>query len=145
MELVSVISNVILALCSVVLVVVGIRQLNNLVKDNSIKTVLEIESLLQQNQTDINRFTSKVRMGDVKGDLTDEMREIYKDDKKALMEIYLNTMDRLCYCILRDYLKDRDWKSEYRELLENTIRKNTDKFQAGTHFKNIMKLYDKWK
>lgn len=70
--------------------------------------------------------------------------EIYLDDLEAAKENYFNVLDRLCYCILKNYIKDRDWKSEYNDLIKDTVCSNESYFGTGTYYKSIKKLYEKW-
>ncbi|AUT91689.1 TPA: hypothetical protein ACKRKP_000789 [Proteus mirabilis] len=60
------------------------------------------------------------------------------------VQTYLNSLDRLCYCIIKKYLDDADMKVEYRQIINSAVTKHEDKFGASTPYRNIKKIYDKW-
>jgi hypothetical protein len=121
---------------------VAVFQLRNIVRTNEIKMVLDIESELHSRKTKIDETSSKIR---VAGDQNNHsLVEIYDDDLEAFKESYFNALDRFCYCILKDYLKDRDWKKEYGDLIRTTVRENEGHFGTGTYYKNLKKIYEKW-
>ena len=53
-------------------------------------------------------------------------------------------MDRLCYCIDRKYIEDKDWRAEYRNLLKDTIDNYPDDFNAASPYKNLLKINQEW-
>lgn len=59
-------------------------------------------------------------------------------------ENYLNSIDSLCQEILKDIISDKYFKIKYRNMLLDTIRNIPKKFMAGTPYRNIVKLNDKW-
>jgi len=60
-------------------------------------------------------------------------------------ENYLNSLDRLSYCILHNYLSDKDWRTEYRDTIFDAVDKNENSFGLSSRYRNIIKIYDKWK
>ena len=117
-------------------------QIRKLIRSNTIQLVLNLESELNSRKVRIDDVSSSLRHASNEGNMT--KLEIIEDDLEAAIDGYLNVLDRLCFCILKDYMKDRDWQSEYRELLQDTIRNNEDKFGTGTYYKNIKTLYENW-
>jgi len=116
------------------------KQLSNVVKNNSIKIILDIEKELHDRKSKIDDLSSKIRQNESNNALI----AIFHDDLLAAKESYFNALDRLCYCILQGYLKDREWKNEYSSLLTDTVRSNRKEFQTGTYYINIVKIYKKW-
>ena len=57
---------------------------------------------------------------------------------------YFNALDRLSYCMLKDYFSDRDWRAEYRNVLKNAIDTHPDDFNEASPFRNMKKLNNKW-
>jgi hypothetical protein len=60
------------------------------------------------------------------------------------VENWLNAADRLAFCILKGYLEERDWASEYRPYFANLVRKHRDQFGPDTIYTNIKDLHDRW-
>lgn len=136
------ISMVVTALFTVFLVIIAFIELRNLIKSNYIKTIIDLESELYQRKSKLDDISSKIR---IEGEnISKKMLTIYEDDLNAANENYFNVLDRLCYCILKGYLKDRDWESEYGDLIKETVRSCEADFGVATYYKNIKKLYLKW-
>lgn len=135
-------SSIFTALFTAGLFFMAFIQLKILIRNNSLKTILDLEAELHQHKSKIDEVSSKMRIAEVSNQ--SNLLEIHSDDLEAAIENYFNILDRLCYCILKDYLLDRDWKSEYNDLLKDTVRSNESKFGPGTYFKNIIGLYKKW-
>lgn len=136
------VSSLLTALFTIGLFFLAFSQLKNLIRNNSLKTILDLETELNNRKSTIDEITSKIRVASVSNQ--DNCIEIFLDDLEAAKENYFNVLDRLCYCILKNHLKDRDWKSEYNDLIKDTVRSNESYFGIGTYFKSIKKLYEKW-
>jgi len=123
-------------------------QLKNLRKDlkmSSLMAVLEIESEMNKRKEKLDEVNFNIRKLENEGKLTEKLAEILEDENNCALENYLNSIDRLAYCILKGYLSDRDWKTEYRDLIFKTLRDNENKFGTGTFYNNTVKLYENWK
>ncbi len=71
---------------------------------------------------------------------------ILDGDRKEANENYLNVFDRLCYFVLNKKLNEEDFKLDYRDMLFKTIQEDSENtFNSGTRFRNMVKLYNKWK
>lgn len=129
------------------------RQLKSLSenqKNNTLMTVLELESELNKRKENFNKVNFELREYDLevqhsKKKLSKELLEIYKDKIDAAKENYLNSLDRLSYCILHDYLSDRDWRSEYRDTIFEAVDNYKDNYDVSTRYRNTIKIYNKWK
>lgn len=143
LDIASVAGSLITAFFTVGLFFLARAQLKNLIQSNTLKTVLDLEAILNQRKSKINEVSSKLRRAYTSGEK--DLAKIYSDDFNAAMEDYLNALDRLSYCILKGYLtKDNDWKLEYQDLLRGTVCQNESYFGLGTPYKNILKLFRKW-
>lgn len=58
--------------------------------------------------------------------------------------MYLNSLDRLCYCLEKDLLSENELRSEYRDVINRAIKDFKDDFNTGTPYRNIKKVYEKW-
>lgn len=110
---------------------------------NSIMMVLEIETQMNERKMYYDECSTKVRLGAQRNEPT-EVLEIRGELLKAAKENYFNSLDRLCYCILRDYLEDKDWRAEYRTALNNAIITFPNDFLEGSPFRNMKKLNALW-
>ncbi len=63
---------------------------------------------------------------------------------ESALENYLNAMDRLCFCIQKKYLEEKDWRAEYRNVLHNTIGTYKQQFLEGSPFQNIIAVNRLW-
>ena len=70
----------------------------------------------------------------------DEYNSIYTEAEES----YLNAVDRLATCILNGQFPELEMKTDYRKFITDTIREHPDKFVAGTLYRKILKLDEKW-
>lgn len=112
---------------------------------NSLMAVLELEAEMNSRKEKVDIVAFKVRTLAAEGKLTDDLKEILSDEQKCSLENWLNSVDRLAYCILKDYLKDRDWRSEYRNYIQSIVRNHEILFGAGSRYVNIIDINNKWK
>lgn len=66
--------------------------------------------------------------------------EMYSAEKEG----YLNAVDRLASSILNGHFPMKEMKQDYREFISNVIRDFPEDFQAGTSYRKVLKLYNKW-
>ncbi|MGA9755553.1 MAG: hypothetical protein WBV23_10475 [Desulfobaccales bacterium] len=59
-------------------------------------------------------------------------------------QMYLNGLDRLCYCLDRGLLNEDELRSEYRDVINAAIKDFKTDFQTGTPYRNIKKIYERW-
>lgn len=112
-------------------------------KVDSLKIVLEIETQMNSRKLEFDKASKQVREASLNKD-TDEKMDILKDYFHATKESYFNSLDRLCYCIDKNYIDDKDWKSEYRNMLHETIVEYTDDFNEASPYNNIKNINRKW-
>lgn len=139
---------------SVVIATFGIYQVYSLKKtlnQSNLMAIFEIEF-------ELNR--RKVRVADVRTRNHEKLASIEAEkpsekEKKSIeimngffeeaLEDYLNIFDRLAYFILNKNLREEDFRIEYRDMLFETIKEENERFQIGTKYRNMVKLYEKWK
>jgi len=105
--------------------------------------VLEIEGQMNERKSAWDKSSRSIREADL-NDTPSEMMDIIIDYHATTKENYFNSLDRLCFCILKQFLKEKDWKVEYRNLLHNTIQDNESDFGVSTPYKNVVDLNYKW-
>jgi len=60
-------------------------------------------------------------------------------------EMYLNALDRLCFCFLNGQRSEDELRSDYRDLINSAVRKDfKDELGSGTNHRNIVKVYERW-
>ena len=105
-------------------------------RSDSLKIVLEIESQMATRKVEFDKIAREIEEN-----INNEEKLIilnkYFDSSK---ESYFNSFDRLCYCIDKKYLDDRDWKVEYRNTLKDLIDLYPNDFNEASPFRNIKKI-----
>ncbi|AWK05588.1 hypothetical protein HYN56_15630 [Flavobacterium crocinum] len=128
-------------------------QLKNLAegqKNSTLMTVLELESEMNRRKENLDRCNFDLRQYGIdinssEKQLSEDTLELFQDKIKVARENYLNALDRLSYCIIHNYLSDRDWKTEYRDILFDAVDNYSECFGVSSRFWNTKKLYEKWK
>tara|TARA_R110002049_G_scaffold145137_2_gene307377 strand:- start:473 stop:973 length:501 start_codon:yes stop_codon:yes gene_type:complete len=119
-------------------------------KNSTLMTVLELESELNKRKENFDKANFELReynleIENSKKKLSKELLEIYRDKIDVSKENYLNSLDRLSYCILHDYLSDRDWRTEYRDTIFEAVDTYKENYDVSSRYRNTIKIYDKWK
>lgn len=119
-------------------------------KNNTLMAVLELESELNKRKESFDKANFELReynheIENFNKKLSADLLGIYNDKINVSKENYLNSLDRLSYCILNDYLSDRDWRTEYRDTIFESVYNYRDNFGVSSRYRNTIKIYDKWK
>ena len=113
-------------------------------KLDALKVVLEIETQMNSRKLEFDKAAKLIRESDAEGVLDDKKKEILTDYFNATKESYFNALDRLCYCIEKGYISDKDWRAEYRNLIHDVIVNYEDDFGEASPYNNIKNLNKKW-
>ncbi|MBD3581559.1 hypothetical protein [Flavobacterium selenitireducens] len=129
---------------------VQLRSLAEGQKNSTLMTVLELESEMNKRKENLDQSNFDFRQYgiDVNSngrELDDSSIELFRDRINVSRENYLNALDRLSYCIIHNYLSDRDWKTEYRDIIFDAVDNFSECYGVSSRFRNTIKLYDKWK
>ena len=119
-------------------------------KSSTIMTVLELESELNRRKENFDKANFELReysisIQNTNHELNQEIVELISDKINTSKENYLNSLDRLAYCIIHKYLSDRDWRTEYRDVFFDAVDNYNDCFGISSRFRNTKQLYEKWK
>ena len=112
-------------------------------KMNALMAVLEIETQMNERKVHLNQCNADAELAIVKNESKDAIR-VHDKQIKSARENYFNALDRLCFCILKDYLSDKDWRADYRNVLMQAITNFPEDFGEASPFRNIKKLNAKW-
>jgi len=66
------------------------------------------------------------------------------EEYNAAKENYYNTIDRLSSLVLNGQFSQSELKQDYQDLIKETIRAFQPDFGAGTRYRKIVKLHNKW-
>ncbi|EPQ9920361.1 TPA: hypothetical protein RUZ21_003392 [Vibrio cholerae] len=106
-----------------------------------LKVVLEIETQMNSRKLEFDKASKDVRLDEGR---SEEKSEILADYLDATKESYLNSLDRLCFCIRHKYLNDKDWRVEYRNVVFNVIQEFPTDFDEASPYVNIKEVNKLW-
>lgn len=128
-------------------VLVAWRQLGNVSKSlrmNSLMAVLQIESEINSRKEKLNELAARIRQEGNKSKPDEGLILILNDQLDAVVQNYLNAVDRLAFCILNGFVPDKDWRTEYRNAIASDVKSYESKFGPSTPYRNILDLNAKW-
>ena len=111
---------------------------------SSLMAVLEIETQMNERKVHFDQCSADMRLANHDPNKKTEVLRIRADLFNSAKENYFNALDRLCFCILKNYLSDKDWRAEYRNLIKQAIDTHTPDFDEASPFRNIKTLNKKW-
>jgi hypothetical protein len=134
-------------------IIIALIQIGKVVKSNSISEVaalLQIESVLGQNRQRIDQATvlmanlNSKRQGG--GTVLQAEIDAVEIEMNGAVQNYLNSLDRLCACILRGVFREDYAKQDYRDYINAAIETYADHFGGvKDRFHNIRKVREKWR
>jgi len=110
---------------------------------DSLKIVLEIETQMNSRKLEFDKSAKLIQEATL-DNKSEEQMDILEDYFNATKESYFNALDRLCYCIEKDYINDKDWRTEYRNLLYDVIQAYEEDFGEASPYNNIKNINRKW-
>jgi hypothetical protein len=105
--------------------------------------VLRLSALLSVEQ-DLTRRRGSFQNIAISLAATDTSSDLQRAQFEEAKESYFNGLDRLAWAVLAGYFPDANMKQDYHEQLTAVIRGYPNDFNAGTHFRNIVKLHNRW-
>ncbi|MCD0475064.1 hypothetical protein LPB87_11735 [Flavobacterium sp. EDS] len=119
-------------------------------KNSTLMTVLELESELNKRKEYFDQCNFELRAYDIQinsseVELNEDVLGLFADKIKIARENYLNALDRFSYCIIHKYILDRDWRTEYRDVIFEAVDNYSECFGVSSRFRNTKQLYEKWK
>jgi len=123
-----------------------LKNLSDNQRNSTLMTVLELESEMFKRKEALDKISFEIREIGISGkNLSEETIELLDDKNNVAIENYLNSLDRFCYCILHKYISDRDWKTEYRDVIFDAVDNYEEKYGTSSRFRNTKRLFHKWK
>lgn len=115
------------------------------VKSNRISglgTFLEVENQIINSRRELTKASLNVLALKDKGKQDElDSASLYLDE---CIENYLNGLDRLCFCIIKEYFDNDEMKIEYRHVINDAVKENPTYFQQASKHRNIKKIHEKW-
>lgn len=109
---------------------------------NRLNSLLEIEDqLAKRRQTLSEAGIELVELGKT-GD-KDKLDAVSLRYNEAV-QMYLNGLDRLCFCVEKGYLSDDEIRLEYRDIISRAVTDFQKEFMTASPYRNIKKVYDRW-
>jgi len=121
-----------------------IFQIKEQLRGSTLTNVLSLEADMNSRKAKLDDINNDIEKANKEGQLDDSMKEIFSKYQNAAIENWLNSVDRLCFCIKKNYLKERDWKAEYRDYIVDIVKTYENKFGASSKYKNIIDINEKW-
>ena len=107
-------------------------------------TLLEVENQINTRKSELDKVIYEINKNIHKNRISKKQLKNFENYLNACKENYYNSLDRLCFAILKEYLKEDDLMGEYKTLLKETITNDEESFSVQTPYKNIIKLNNKW-
>jgi hypothetical protein len=140
----SSIVTVLLGICALVFAVYQISHITVQLRISALTKVLSLESEMNLRKEKLDNINHEIRILHMEGKLDGKTKEIYENKQDSIIENWLNSVDRLCFCIKRNFFTEKDWKLEYRDFVKEIIQSFEYKFRADTKYNNILELNKKW-
>lgn len=141
---VAALATFVMAVVAVIALIVAWRQLTNLgntLRLNSLSAVLQIEADMNARKERVDEVTEKI----CSGEGTDANRtDVLQDALDSRLENWFNAVDRLAFCVLREYVPEKDWCVEYRDYISNIVIHHAKFFLPGSRYRNIIDLNNRW-
>ncbi len=101
-------------------------------------TLLELENTLHERKEKLDAACHEVIQN-----FDPERKKAALKSIECALESFLNSVDRLCYCIINKHLNEEQMKSEYKEFIDDITNnfKNENSFKG---YKNISELHKIW-
>lgn len=140
------------AIIAIIMLVIAVLQLRRLadqvseaVQSNSLN---QLNALLTLEQQIADRRLSLSESGIELSTLKDSQDKNKIDAAKLKFneakQMYLNGLDRLCFCVIKKLLDDDEMRLEYRDIIRRAVTDFQEDFHTGTSYRNIKKVYESW-
>lgn len=121
-----------------------LKRLNETLRTNSLMAVLAIESDLGERKEKIDELTRQIAINSSRSSVDSKELQAYQTALDAAIENWLNSLERVCFCINKGYIPEKDWRAEYRGYVADAIQNNGALYGAGTRYKNTIDVHEKW-
>lgn len=146
-EWVSAVGSLLAGIAALVAVDLARKQLTNLnrtLRQTVVASVIQLETELTARKMRVDE--AAIRMLELIGE-GKPLEEIERAKRmlEASMENWLNGCDRLAFLIVRKYVKEKEWRTEYENYFRGLIANHPDRFCPGSIYDNVRELAERWK
>jgi len=117
-----------------------ICQIKEQLKNSTLINIFTLETDICSQKEKVDKVSLEIQAKAINlGDkYTKELARIDQESLNSVIENWFNSVERLCFCIKRKYIKERDWKTLYRDYIKDIVDKHVDKFGANTIYANVL-------
>ena len=133
-----------LGLIGAVFAIIQIYQIRHQLSSATLTNVLTLEAEMNSRKAKLDDINYEIEKSKSEGKFDKNAKEVFKRYQNSAIENWLNSVDRLCFCIKSNYLKEKDWKMEYRDYIIDIVRTYEDKFGESSLYTNIKDINQKW-
>lgn len=109
-------------LAGAIFAIVQVYQIKNQLSSATLTNVLTLEAEMNSRKAKLDDINNEIEKANLEGKLDKNAKEVFKRYQNSAIENWLNSVDRLCFCIKSNYLKEKDWKMEYRDYIIDIVR-----------------------
>ena len=117
-------------------------QVSKQLRLSNLTNVLSIESEINNRKETVDKINHEINQNQNKSEFDANTEE---ERLEAAVENWINSVDRLCFCIRKNYFPEKEWSIEYRDYILDLVRNNEELFGAGSRYVHIIFLNNKWK
>ena len=131
-------------LAGAIFAIVQVYQIKNQLSSATLTNVLTLEAEMNSRKAKLDDINNEIEKANLEGKIKQNAKAVFKRYQNSAIENWLNSVDRLCFCIKSNYLKEKDWKMEYRDYIIDIVRTYEDKFGESSLYTNIKDINQKW-
>lgn len=120
-----------------------LSKLNETLRMNTLSIGLDLERAITERKQKAEHQASVLREERHKNS-PDAYLKILEEELDGYLEDWFNAVDRLAYCIRKDYLPGDEWKSEYQIYIATLVKDHRDFFDGDSSYRNILFLHLEW-
>jgi hypothetical protein len=128
-------------------VVVAWWQLSNLngtLRLSGLLTVLQLAAEMNSRKQRVDEINREIAILAAKQNASKAALSAFADEFDAAMENWINSADRLAFCIYKGYVKEAEWKTEYRNYFLKLLVDHPKYFGPGSPYHNLIDLTARW-
>lgn len=118
--------------------------LDETLRNNHLLAILGIEDRLADLQRECSNLATDFLLLDARGEIPFRERQAKLAHLEAAREVWFNAIDRLAFCILREYFDPEHWETEYKPYLVSVLNDHPECFGKDSEHTNIRLLGLKW-
>ncbi|MCL2845714.1 MAG: hypothetical protein FWE23_09765 [Chitinivibrionia bacterium] len=132
----------VVGIIGVFIAIYQLSQANKQLKSTTLTNVLSLEAEMNNRKERLDSLNHDVEIERLNADreLSPEYWNIYEKRINAAVDSWLDAVNRLCFCIKKGYLTEKEWKAEYRNLITGVVEDFEDKFGEASEYTNIIDL-----